>query len=213
MGPENGPTILILPPLFEEANRMRRILVQVMRELAARGLSTALPDLPGTNDSQIETVDARFDDWAAAVTALADALPSPLLTVAVRGGALFDGFAKPAARWRLAPESGKRLLRDMLRATALSGGIKASELEAQAHGAPTRLAGNLLHPALFIALDGADAEPTAARTAAIGETLTECDVIFAGSPPWRRAEPEDDATLVIAMVDDITTWARTCVAR
>ena len=62
MGPASGPTIMILPSLFEEANRMRRILVEVMRGLVASGLASALPDLPGTNESLVATVDARFAD-------------------------------------------------------------------------------------------------------------------------------------------------------
>lgn len=213
MGPDSGPTILILPPLFEEANRMRRVLVQVMRGLAAQGIASALPDLPGTNDSPVATVDARFDDWGAAVSALADTLPRPLLTVAIRGGALLDGFAHPDARWRLAPESGKRLLRDMLRATALTGTMRATELEAQARITATRLAGNRIHPALFMALDAAEPDAVPVRTAVIGETTAPADIVFAGSPPWRRAEPEDDAALVAAMTGDIADWAKTCAAR
>lgn len=213
MGPENGPTILILPPLFEEANRVRRILVQVMRGLADRGIASALPDLPGTGDSLVATLDARFEDWGAAVAALADTLPRPLLTVAIRGGALLDGFAKSDARWRLAPESGKRLLRDMLRATALTGTQKLAELEAQARSTATRLAGNLVHPELFTALDAAEPDAVSARTAIIGESATAADIVFAGSPPWRRAEPEDDAALVAAMVEDIVDWAKTCAGR
>jgi hypothetical protein len=43
--------------------------------------------------------------------------------------------------------------------------------------------------------------------------LGESDVTFAGSPPWRRAEPEDDAALVTAMADDIVHWAKTCATR
>lgn len=213
MGPDTGPTILILPPLFEEANRMRRILVQVTRGLAGQGVATALPDLPGMNDSMVPTVDARFEHWGAAVTALAETLPRPVLTVAIRGGALLDGFAKPEARWRLSPESGKRVLRDMLRATALTSTIKAGDLEEQARTASVRLAGNLIHTELFAALDKAEVETVEARVAAIGETMAACDISFAGSPSWRRAEPEDDPALVAAMVDDIVSWTKICVAR
>lgn len=212
MGPGTGPTILILPPLFEEANRMRRILVEVMRGLAGMGIASALPDLPGMNDSQVATIDARFDHWATAVASVAETLPRPLLTVAIRGGALLDGFARPDVRWRLSPESGKRVLRDMLRATALTGTVKISELDARARINTERLAGNPIHPDLFIALDGAAPEPVEARLAAIGETADGADVTFAGSPPWRRAEPEDDPALVAAMVDDIGHWVKTCAA-
>lgn len=213
IGPATGPTILILPPLFEEANRMRRILIEVMRGLAGQGLGSAFPDLPGMNDSPVSTVNARFDDWAAAVASVAETLPRPLLTVAIRGGAVLDGFARPDARWRLSPESGKRVLRDMLRATALTGTMKMAELEARARTNAERLAGNPIHPDLFIALDAAAPEPVEARLAAIGETADGADVTFGGSPPWRRAEPEDDPALVAAMVDDIAHWVTTCATR
>src|SRR3546814_11084271 len=48
----SSATILIVPPLFEEANRTRRTLVLAMRALAAEGFAALLPDLPGQNESQ-----------------------------------------------------------------------------------------------------------------------------------------------------------------
>ena len=43
--------VLILPALFDEANKLRRFTVQVMRKLDAAGVDSFLPDLPGCNES------------------------------------------------------------------------------------------------------------------------------------------------------------------
>ena len=205
-GPDAAPTVLVLPPLFEEANRMRRALVEVMRALDKRGIGSVLPDLPGTGDSMVATVDARFEHWAAAVAAL----PAMTATVAVRGGALLDGFARTAGRWRLAPESGARVIRDMIRATALSSDVTAAVLEARARDEPTRLAGNILHPSLVAALQTAvPGEDGTIRTVTLGEGPDS----LPGAPLWRRAEPGDDAELVVAMADDIATWVDQCGLR
>src|SRR3546814_16734741 len=53
IAPADAPraTIVIVPPLFEEANRTRRTLVLAMRALAADGFAAVLPDLPGPNES------------------------------------------------------------------------------------------------------------------------------------------------------------------
>jgi hypothetical protein len=41
LGPEDAAArVLFIPPLFEEANRMRRTLVMAMRALAARGIAS-----------------------------------------------------------------------------------------------------------------------------------------------------------------------------
>ena len=214
MGPRDGPTILILQPLFEEANRTRRLLADVMRGLAARGIESVLPDLPGTNDSPVATADARFTDWSAAVTALAATLPVPSFTVSIRGGALLDGFAGAGWRWRLAPETGARLLRDMVRATAMTGGAKAGELEATARTQPTRLAGNVIDPALFAALEASVPEAAeTVRVARLAGDAGDADVLLPGTPLWRRAEPGEDDVLAAAMIDDIAQWVASCAVR
>jgi hypothetical protein len=205
-------TLIILPPLFEEANRMRAILTAVMRQLAAdHAIASILPDLPGTGDSTVPTTAARFDDWGAAVAAVAATVRAPRLTVAVRGGALLDRFAGADARWRLAPETGARLLRDMIRATALSSAEPAAALAARARCEPVRLAGHLIHPALFTALDAA--VPDQADRVRIVRIDSAGDDAIAGTPVWRRAEPGIDAALISGMASDIAAWARQCAAR
>ena len=214
MGPRDGPTVLILQPLFEEANRTRRVLADVMRGLALHGIGSVLPDLPGTNDSPVATENARFVDWGTAVSALASTLPAPLFTAAIRGGALLDGFAETGGRWRLSPETGARLLRDMIRATAMSAGVKAGDLEAQARMQPVQLAGNSIDPELFVALDAAVPEATEkARIARLEGDAGDADVLLPGTPLWRRAEPGEDDVLATAMIGDIAQWVATCAAR
>ena len=41
--------VLILPAWFDEANKLRRFTVGVMRRLDAAGIDCFLPDLPGCN--------------------------------------------------------------------------------------------------------------------------------------------------------------------
>jgi hypothetical protein len=209
-GRETGPLALILPPLFEEANRTRHFLVEVMRGLAAKGIASILPDLPGTNDSPIATVDARLDDWKAALARL----PAPVATVAVRGGALLDEATASELRWRLSPETGLRLLRDMLRATAMTADASLGDLETTARTRPTALAGNLIHPELLFALENAvPGETGTIRTVRIENDAGAADSYLPGSPLWRRAEPGHDPALADAVVADIAQWMTSCGVR
>lgn len=203
LGHEDGPSVLILPPLFEEANRTRFFLVEVMRGLATHGIGSMLPDLPGTNESAISTADARWADWRVAVAAL----PAPAATVALRGGALLDDAASTHRHWRLAPEAGARLLRDMVRATAMTSKLKAADIEEAALTTPTALAGNIIPPELFLALQAA--VPVAAgsvRTIRLDDDAAGAAARIAGTPLWRRAEPGHDAAMAEAVVADIVCW-------
>ena len=118
IAPAGAPraTVLIVPPLFEEANRTRRTLVLAMRALAGRGFAAVMPDLPGQNESVVPLVDVDLESWQAALVAVAAAIDGPLLVASVRGGALIDHRVKAAGWWRLAPVGGASLLRTLLRA-------------------------------------------------------------------------------------------------
>jgi len=209
-GPDDAPVVLILPPLFEEANRTRHFLVEVMRGLAGKGVATLLPDLPGTNDSPVATVDARFEHWQEAISAL----PAPGATMAVRGGALLDCFAATDRHWRLSPETGARLLRDMVRATAMSSVLKAGDVEAAARTEITVLAGNRVDPALYTAVEGASASTAGTiRTLRLEDEAGDADARLAGNVLWRRAEPDHDPALAAAVVADIAEWMTSCGIR
>ena len=96
-GPDGaGPRVLFVPPLFEEANRLRRTLVLAMRALAARGIASLLPDLPGQNESLAVTETATLELWRGALAELVATEPGPVLVASVRGGTLIDGEAGAA---------------------------------------------------------------------------------------------------------------------
>ncbi|MBA3897981.1 MAG: hypothetical protein H0X36_12805 [Sphingomonadaceae bacterium] len=203
-------TLLVLPALFEEANRMRRFAVSLMRRLAEAGIGTVLPDLPGTGESLADLADVTLDDWRDVVAGVAETLPKPLMTLAIRGGAILDGTADFG--WRLAPESGERMLRDLVRATALSSGRSASEIDRAARARPTALAGQTLSPALYQALLLAPAIGANRRTVRLGEDPGPRDASLDGKRLWRGAEPGDDPDLADLAAADIVLWTKTCAA-
>ena len=194
-GTGSSITLLVLPALFEEANRMRRFTVTVMRALAERGIGTILPDLPGTGESEVSLSSVTYQDWHNAVSAFA---PAVFGSIAFRGGALLDDVFDN--RWRLAPETGERILRDMVRATAFSEGKSATDLDQQAQSTTTRLAGNLIGPALYTALS---------KVVPIDGSQ---EAVVEGLKLWRAAEPGDDQDFAQQVADNITAWIKTCGA-
>jgi hypothetical protein len=114
--------------------------------------------------------------------------------------------------WRLAPETGERLLRDMVRATALTGGTTAKDLDAAAHLHPTPLAGNLLSPTLYAGLANAVLPDIASRTVRLEGDAVPADVLLTGDRLWRAAEPGDDPCLANASIEDIADWVAACAA-
>ena len=186
-------TIAVLPALFEEANRMRRFTVSVMRLLVDRGIGTVLADFPGMGESEAALQDVSFGDWKRFSVDLAERYPA---SISFRGGSLLDSHF--THRWQLAPESGERLLRDMVRATAFSVGATAADIDAQARVEMVRLAGNRINSELYIALQTATPAHGASVSAVEGPKL------------WRLAEPGDDPAYATAVADDIAVWVKSC---
>lgn len=203
-------TVLIVPPLFDEANRLRRTLVLAMRELAADGFAAVLPDLPGQNESLVPLDLVDLDRWQDALAKNADGIDGPILVASVRGGALIDHRPAASAWWRLAPVGGAPLLRTMLRGRVTAdreAGIESSldSLQADAQTAPLLLAGNALSPAMVAQLGSAEPQPVAPlRSVGLG-----ADGIT-GTPLWLRAEPGEDAAMAGAIASDIAAWSKTC---
>ena len=197
-GPHEGsPTVIAALPPFEEANRTRASLVAVLRRLAERGIASALPDLPGTNESLVATEHATLADWRAAFAAAARALPGPINAVSWRGGALVDGEAEVASRWRLSPVSGADTMRELRR------------VQAAARGA--LFAGNRLATAMIDAL--AIAQPSVVepiRTVRLDADPRPADARYTGRPLWRAAEPGTDPALEAALAEDIAAWIARC---
>ncbi|MDO9370448.1 MAG: hypothetical protein Q7T68_17920 [Sphingopyxis sp.] len=205
-------TVMIVPPLFEEANRTRRTLVLTMRALAARGFTALLPDLPGQNESLVALEDIDMTQWQAALAGLAESIEGAVLIASVRGGALIDHRVGAAGWWRLAPVSGASLLRTLMRARVTAdreAGLTSSleSLHEAGKTAPLMLAGNRLSPAMIAGLGAAEVQPVAPLRNA---TLGSGDDMIAGTPLWLRAEPGEDAAMAEAIADDIAKWSGTC---
>ena len=53
--------VLVLPALFDEANKLRHFTVQIMRALDELGLDCFLPDLPGCSESLVPLEDQTLE--------------------------------------------------------------------------------------------------------------------------------------------------------
>jgi len=205
-------TLLIVPPLFEEANRTRRTLVLAMRALAAQGFAAVMPDLPGQNESLVPLEHVDLAAWQMALAEVAATSAGPLFVASMRGGCLIDHGIEAAGWWRLAPVGGASLLRTLLRARVSAdreAGVTSSleSLTETAQREPLLLAGNRLSPAMIAQLGAAEVQPVEPlRSVALG-----ADGI-AGTPLWLRAEPGEDAAMARAIADDIAAWSTTCGA-
>jgi hypothetical protein len=197
-GTEHRIQILIIEPLFEEKNRTRRLIADVMRGLEAAGIGSTLPDLPGTGESLVDIAAVSLGDWRNAAHAVADAI-KPMCVASFRGGALLDYVADHV--WRLAPETGARIVRDLKRTQLASAG-------------PTPLYAG--HPLSHEFLDElATAVPlgsVAIRTVRLESDPLDADLKIVGTPLWRRAEPGDDIELAAAISADLASWTMQCAA-
>jgi hypothetical protein len=208
LGRDSARRILIIPPLFDEMNRMRRVLVTSMRDLAGRGVGSVLIDLPGCNESLAKLEGQSLDSWRDAVAACATQL-SVTHIGSMRGGVLIDDSHPDLPHWRLAPVKGASLLKTMIR-TRIAGekeagkSISEAELMAQARAAPIELAGNILGPDMVAQL--AVAEPVALPN--LTERKLGADII--GPPLWLRAEPQDDVALAANIAADLDRWSASC---
>lgn len=58
-----GGAVLVAPPFGDEMNKSRKMITDLARDLAARGLATVVVDPFGTGDSAGEFRDARWEGW------------------------------------------------------------------------------------------------------------------------------------------------------
>ena len=193
----NGPSVIAAAPPFEEANRTRAFVATILRDLNARGFTTALPDLPGQGESLAATDAATLADWRSAFAAAAAALPRPVHVIAVRAGALVDGAADVASRWYLSPQGGDALARELTRLTDDHGLVAGNDVAPELRG---RLAG--AEPATIAPL----------RIVRLASEKKPADRVVDAAPLWRRAEPDNDPTLAALLADDIAEWIATCGA-
>lgn len=204
-GAELSRQILIVPPLFDEMNRCRRMLVQAMRWLAERGTGSFLVDLPGCNESLTSLEKQSLSTWREAVGAAATQFGATHIA-SLRGGALVDDGAVNLPHWRLAPAKGSSLLKTMIR-TRIAGDKEAGKATSEAalieaaKAGPIELAGNMLSTAMVAEL--ASTEP--AEVAQLTLRILGQDV--PGSTLWLRAEPQDDPAMSTAIAADLDQWS------
>lgn len=179
--------LLVLPSLFDEANKLRRQTVEVMHRLDLSGIDSILPDLPGCNDSLQPCNLQTLEDWRfAAETAALHFKATHLLTI--RCGALLAPDDLPG--WRYAPVGGRSLMRSMVRARTIASkeaGTEesSSELETLARRQGINLAGWGIGKDLFTSLY--DAEIPA------NDMLIDVEQgLVGGAGLWMRAEPDED---------------------
>ena len=197
-GAEHRLQVLVFEPLFEEANRTRRLLATVARALGACEIGVTTFCLPGTGESLIDVATVRLADWRTEASG-AIATIKPTVIASLRGGSLLDDRGRAKGWWRFAPETGARIVRD-LRRTQLAG---ESGL----------YAGHRLSDAFPAELETATVAPVAPlRVARLERDAGEADVKLPGTPLWRRAEPGEDAELAAAIAADLAEWTMTCAA-
>jgi hypothetical protein len=194
----NAPhQIFVFEPLFEEYNRTRRLLVEVARALERAGIGLVFPNLGGMGESEQSLENLRLADWRAdAAAAIAEVQPTVIASL--RGGALIDTAGHAKGWWRLAPETGTRIVRDLKRVQLTSGGH-------------TLYAGHRLSQGMLADLEAAiPAETAPLRTLRLESDAAAADAQLPGSPLWRRAEPGEDPALAAAIAADLAAWTRHC---
>jgi len=178
--------VLVLPALFDEANKLRHFTVEVMRQLDAAGIDAFLPDLPGCNESPAPLEAQTLAGWREAADAAAEHF-SATEVMAIRGGALCEPAGQPV--WRYAPATGSSILRAMLRARVIASkeaGVEEAREALLERGLQEglELAGYRLGATMLRELDAA--EPQGVALANIGQAD------LGGAGLWLRAEPDHD---------------------
>lgn len=219
-GPDTGPVMVAALPLLEEANRTRTFVVGLLRRLAARGIASVLPDLPGQGESLIPTGRLTVLRMAEALEAVTDRFMAQgrrTYALGVRSGSLLDYCALHHGRWHLSPVDGADVLRDLHRVW-LAGGDRpkeARDLNAMTFGKddPVEIAGNALSRDFLSSLSAAtpfDQPGLPRRVIRLASDPRPADRTITAAPLWRRAEPGDDPALADLLADDIAGWLRTC---
>ncbi len=185
--------LLVLPALFEEANKLRHFTVATMRLLDQHGVDSFLPDLPGCNESIAPLKEQSLASWQAGIQK-AIAHFSITHVLAVRGGAMLAPAGYPG--WALAPIGGAALLRAMLRVRVLAAREAGREETREAlletgRNSGLELGGWQLGPALITALETAQPLETLRR-------ITQDD-LGGGGALWLRAEPDHNPQQAAAL--------------
>jgi hypothetical protein len=197
--------VLVCPAWFDEANKLRRFTVEVMRRLDRAGIDSFLPDLPGCNESLDRLEDQTLAGWRPAMAAAATGLGATHV-LAIRAGALVAPATLPG--WHYAAQSGPKILRGMIRARTIAsreaGFAETSEgLMATGRSEGLTLGGWAIGAAMFRELEGAEPALTPGQS-----DIAQSQI--GGPGLWLRAEPDHDArqadhlaALIIAGIEEV----------
>lgn len=189
--------LLIVPALFDEANRLRRLTVEVMRRLDGAGIDSMLPDLPGCNESLQSLAIQTPTTWREAMASAAAHFGATHV-LGIRGGAMFTPASLPG--WHYAPTKGASILRQLIRARILASreaGISESNESLLAIGLEQGLElGGFRLGATFLGEFQAWAPSDGAAT-------IDQDTIGGGGL-WLRADPGEDREQADALAAILT---------
>lgn len=186
--------ILILSGWFDEANKLRRFTVEVMRRLDRAGIDSFLPDLPGCHESLAPLEAQTIESWRDAAKTAAFAFNASHV-LAIRNGALLAPGSLPG--WRYAPQTGPKLLRSMIRARTIAsrerGEPETTEaLMEQGRGQGLVLGGWRIGQDMFKQLERAELDPHDSQVEITQSTL-------GGPGLWLRAEPDENPSQADAL--------------
>lgn len=196
---ERSHRLLIIPALFDEANKTRHLIVETMRRLDGAGIDSFLPDLPGCNESPAPLQNQTLADWRAAMIAAAKYFRADHV-LTIRAGAI---LAPPMlSGWRYAPTSGAGSLRALLRARVISAREAGKDEDSESLLKAGRvdgleLAGHHLGATMISDLERAHL-PDSGRLSDITQGT------IGGGGAWLRAEPDFDAAQADALAALIT---------
>jgi hypothetical protein len=187
--------VLILPAWFDEANKLRRFTLGVMRRLDEAGIDSFLPDLPGCNESLAPLEAQTLEHWREVAEAAARHVGATHV-LALRSALLIAPAALPG--WIYAGLQGSALLQRMVRARLLAareaGRTEAREtLMEQGQREGLILGGWPIGAELFSAMAAsgdARAQP--------GHAVIEQSEI-GGAGLWLRSEPAHDPAQAAAL--------------
>ena len=190
--------VLVLPALFDEANKLRHFTVQLMRALDEIGVDSFLPDLPGCNESLVPLEAQTLTSWQAAASAAAEAF-SATEVLSLRSGALLAPGALPT--WQYAPQTGAKQLRAMIRARIIAS-REAGRSETQEQLLEKgRESGLMLAGWLIGAEMLGELEAAIPSDAATQHVIAQSQV--GGGGLWLRAEPAHDQAQAEALAQII----------
>ena len=191
--------ILVLPAWFDEANRMRRFTVEVMRRMHLCGIDSFLPDFPGCNESLAPLSDQTIAGWRERATEFAHGYGATHV-LAIRAGALIA--PPPLPGWRYSPQVGPKLLRAMVRASINAAREAGREETSEALLERGRTEGLTLAGWPIGATMIRELESATPPASDIQHEIAQSEIGGAGL--WLRAEPDFDEAQADALMNIVT---------